>query len=95
MFIICRLRDITCLSLYIVCFIFFYKLTVFLENNETFTSDMHYILVFVNTKHSLCKALDTVYVLTCTTFSFFSLCSPSCHQEAVHKPVLIVIERGW
>lgn len=50
------------LLVFIVSFIFFYKLTILLENN-TFSSDMHYILVFVNAKHSLCKALDAVCIL--------------------------------
>lgn len=68
-------------------------LAILLENNEIFASDMHYILVLVNRKHSLHKALDAVYILTCTTFSFFAL-SLSHQGEALHKPVLIVIERG-
>lgn len=44
------------LPVFIVCFTLFYKLTILLENNDTFSSDMHDILVFVKAKHSLCKA---------------------------------------
>lgn len=57
---------------------------------------MHYILVFVNAKHSLCKVLDAVYILPCITFFFFpSLLSlPQITERLFLSPVFLLYRGG-